>query len=241
MRGTLAAQAQIVWGPEREILRRRYGERLGAVLDLGCGTGEILGRVRKEFECAGAVGVDLFHGHLRHARAPVAVGDGFRLPFAAETFDLVLVRHLLQALEDPVPLLAEARRVLRPGGRVHVVAEDYMALFFDTDDPAVENHFAEVQPRFRERGTDLYQGPTRPPPPARRRLRSDPRRPAVRRQPERGPRRIRARLPLLGRGVRGDPRRCHRAERRGDAAPIRRHGSECPGSRTILRVAALRA
>ena len=158
MRATLAAQAQLVWGPEREILRRRYGNRLGAVLDLACGTGEILGRVRGEFECASAVGVDLFAGHLRHAPAPVARGDGFRLPFRSESFDLVLIRHLLQALEDPVPLLVEAHRVLRAGGRVHVVAEDYMALFFDTEDPAVENHFPEVQPLFRKRGTDLYQG-----------------------------------------------------------------------------------
>jgi len=158
MRATLAAQAQVVWGPERAILRRRYGEQLGAVLDLACGTGEILDRVRREFVCSPAVGIDLFDGHLRHAPAPVVRGDGFRLPFDTGTFDLVLVRHLLQVLEDPVPLLAEARRVLRVGGRIHLVAEDYMAIFFDTDDPAVENHFPEVQPLFRERGTDLYQG-----------------------------------------------------------------------------------
>ena len=158
MRATLAAQAQVVWGPEREILRRRHGERLGDVLDLGCGSGEILRRVREEFDCRRVVGVDLFHGHLRHAEPPVARGDGFRLPFADGTFDLVLVRHLLQALTDPVPLLAEARRVLRDKGRIHVVAEDYAAIFFDTDDAATENHFSEVQPLFRERGTDLYQG-----------------------------------------------------------------------------------
>jgi len=158
MRATLAAQAEVVWGPEREILRRRYGERLGDVLDLGCGTGEILRRVREEFDCGRVVGVDLFHGHLRHAAPPVARGDGFRLPFADGTFDLILVRHLLQALTDPVPLLTEARRVLRDTGRIHVVAEDYAAIFFDTDDAATENHFPEVQPLFRERGTDLYQG-----------------------------------------------------------------------------------
>jgi len=158
MRETLAAQAQVLWCPERAILRRRHGDRLGAVLDLACGTGEILRRVRRDFECTSVVGIDLFDGHLRSAASPVARGDGFRLPFGAGTFDLVLVRHLLQALADPVALLREARRVLRVGGRIHLVAEDYMGLFFDVDDPDVENHFAEVQPMFRERGTDLYQG-----------------------------------------------------------------------------------
>ena len=158
MRGTLAAQAAVLWGPESELLRRRFGSRLGRVLDLACGTGEILRRLRAEFECEVAVGIDLFAGHLSHAVSPVAHADGFCLPFASEEFDLVLVRHLLQALPDPVALLVEARRVIRPGGRIHVLAEDYMGHFFDVDDPAVENHFAEVQPWFLSRGTDLYQG-----------------------------------------------------------------------------------
>ena len=159
MRGTLAAQAEVIWPAERAILERRYGRRLGRVLDLACGTGEILRRLRDEFDCAPAIGIDLFDGHLRHAVPPVVRGDGYALPFREGSFDLVLVRHVLQALPDPVGLLAEARRVLVPGGRIHVVAEDYLGLFFDTDDPAIENHFPEVQPLFRARGgTDLYQG-----------------------------------------------------------------------------------
>ena len=160
MRGTLAAQAQVIWPAERAILERRYGKELGCVLDLACGTGEILGRLRREFDCSRAIGIDLFDGHLRYAEPPVVRGDGYLLPFADETFDLVLVRHVLQALPDPVGLLADARRVLRPGGRIHVVAEDYLGLFFDDEhDPAVENHFLQVQPLFRAQGgTDLYQG-----------------------------------------------------------------------------------
>jgi SAM-dependent methyltransferase len=158
MRGTLAAQAEVIWPVERRILLQRYGERPGRVLDVGCGTGEVLRRLRAEFDCASVVGVDLFSGHLRHAHAPVARADGHDLPFADASFDLVLVRHLLQALADPTALLAEAHRVLRPGGRIHVVAEDYMGLFFDVGDVDTENHFAEVQPPFLPHGTDLYQG-----------------------------------------------------------------------------------
>jgi len=154
MRATLAAQANVVWPVERKLLP----ENPGRVLDVGCGTGEIVKRLRAELSCERVVGVDLFEGHLRHAPPPVALADGHRLPFPDGSFDLVLVRHLLQAIDDPVALLEEARRVLRKGGRVHVVAEDYQGLFFDTGDPAVENHFAEVQPKFRPKGTDLYQG-----------------------------------------------------------------------------------
>ena len=88
-------------------------------------------RFRAEFAPDLAVGVDLFRGHLRRATPPVVQGDGRRTPFREGTFDLVLVRHVLQAVPDPVAILREARRVLRPGGRIHLLVEDYSALLFD--------------------------------------------------------------------------------------------------------------
>lgn len=157
MRGTLAAQANVIWPKEREILRRRHGARMGRVLDLACGTGEILRRVRAELRPGLAAGLDLFRGHLLGQRG-VVQGDGFRAPFRDGSFDLVLVRHVLQALPDPVALLREARRLLAPGGHAHLLVEDYAAILFDVDDYETADHFREVAPRFRARGTDLYQG-----------------------------------------------------------------------------------
>lgn len=160
MQETLRWQAELIWPAERAILRRTAGDALsGDVLDLACGTGEILRRLRREFRPRRAVGLDLFPGHLHRAEPPVVHGDGYALPFAEGTFDLVLVRHLLQALPDPVGLLREARRVLRRGGRIHLLAEDYFGLFFDDpDDDGTTYHFSEVAPRFRREGTDLLQG-----------------------------------------------------------------------------------
>jgi ubiquinone/menaquinone biosynthesis C-methylase UbiE len=158
MVGTLAAQANVIWPQERELLRRRHGPRLGRVLDLACGTGEILRRVRAEFRPRLATGLDLFRGHLLLSRAPVVQGDGFRTPFRDGAFDLVLVRHVLQALPDPVGLLREVRRLLAPGGRAHLLVEDYAAILFDDEDYETADHFREVAPLFRARGTDLYQG-----------------------------------------------------------------------------------
>ena len=63
------------------------------------------------------------------------VGDAAALPFAATTFDLVLMIEVLQHLPDPARALAEARRVLAPGGvlvltarqawRTHGAPNDY--------------------------------------------------------------------------------------------------------------------
>lgn len=153
MADTLACQAAVVWPKERALLPA--GDR---VLDLGCGTGEILRRLRAERSPRLAVGLDMFGGHLRRAAPPVVRGDGFRAPFADGTFDLVLIRHLLQAHRNPIPLLREARRLLAPGGCLYLLVEDYAAILFDTEDYAVANHFAEVAPPFRDKGTDLYQG-----------------------------------------------------------------------------------
>lgn len=155
---TLRAQASIIWPLERELLFRNADGASGRVLDIACGTGEILRRVKRDFRPAFVTGIDLFHGHLRRAPKPVAKGDGYRLPFGDDTFDLALARHVTQALEDPVRFLREALRVLRPGGRIHTVAEDYAGLFFDTEDYATANHFPEAAEAFRPRGTDLYQG-----------------------------------------------------------------------------------
>jgi len=158
MVGTLASQAAVIWPKEREVLKRRAGKLAGRILDVCCGTGEIVRRLREEGGGAFVTGVDLFRGHLRHADLPVVQGNAYRLPFGDGTFDLVLVRHVLQALPAPLPLMREARRVLKRGGRVHLLVEDYAAILFDVDDRDSRDLFLDVAPRFVPRGTDLLHG-----------------------------------------------------------------------------------
>ena len=158
MRGTLHYQAQAIWPLEREILARRVPKRLERVLDLACGTGRALSRFREDFEPKILVGVDLYRGHLVSAEPPVAQADGYALPFGADVFDLVLVRHVLQAIDDPIAIMREAHRVLTPGGRVHLLVEDYAAVIFDIEEEDDVDFFAQVTPLFRKLGTDLLQG-----------------------------------------------------------------------------------
>jgi SAM-dependent methyltransferase len=69
------------------------------------------------------------NGHSGVAAAPAAncpaSSDALGLPFPDAQFDLVVCRHLLQAVPDAGRVLAEISRVLRPGGRMHLIAEDY--------------------------------------------------------------------------------------------------------------------
>jgi SAM-dependent methyltransferase len=91
------------------------------VLDLATGTGAMAGRIRERWPTARLTGVDLSPAQLAWARrnhrdVPIARANAARLPFANDTFDRVHCTWLLEHVPQPVPILREARRVLKPGG-----------------------------------------------------------------------------------------------------------------------------
>ena len=102
---------------------------IGRLLDIGTGTGRLLelfaGRV------SGAIGIDASPAMLALARArlgragishcAVRQADMYRLPFANAEFDTALLQMVLHYADDPAEVLAEAARVLRPGGILAVV------------------------------------------------------------------------------------------------------------------------
>ena len=96
--------------------------REGPVLDLGCGRGYWLRRMRT----AGLEPIGIEHDEDRTAealrQAPVAEADAASLPLADASVGLVWCIHVLHHLEHPDRVLAEVRRVLRPGGHL-VLAE----------------------------------------------------------------------------------------------------------------------
>lgn len=96
----------------------------GRILEVGCGTGLILGRIAAF--ASHAAGVDLSAGMLGRARErglQVAQGSATALPCADEAFDLVCAFKVLAHVPDIRAALAEMARVTRPGG--HVLAEFY--------------------------------------------------------------------------------------------------------------------
>ncbi len=128
----LAAQAEAIW-PQEEPIVRGYGAPTD-ILDVGCGTGEITSRIARLFPEARVTGVDLLEPHLALARSRYAGlgdrvqfrrADAFELPFERASFDLVVCRHVLQAVPQPERVLAELVRVARPGARLHLLLEDY--------------------------------------------------------------------------------------------------------------------
>jgi malonyl-CoA O-methyltransferase len=116
-------------------VRAALGDVAGlAVLDLGCGTGRHA--VWLANGGATVTGLDFSEGMMEKARAkPGARGVRFvvhdldeRLPFADGAFDRVVSGLVLEHLRELGAFFAEARRVLKPGGRA-VVSGMHPAMF----------------------------------------------------------------------------------------------------------------
>lgn len=88
------------------------------VLDLGCGEGgsvELFRSVRADVRW---IGLDLPDSpYAPRPGADVRTYDGETMPFGDASFDVVFSKQVLEHVHDPRRVLAEVRRVLRPGGR----------------------------------------------------------------------------------------------------------------------------
>jgi ubiquinone/menaquinone biosynthesis C-methylase UbiE len=91
-----------------------------AVLDLGCGAGDSVDLFRSLEPRVQWTGADIERSpevaERTRTDADFVTFDGERLPFADRSFDLVYCKQVLEHVRHPQPLLAEAARVLAPGG-----------------------------------------------------------------------------------------------------------------------------
>jgi SAM-dependent methyltransferase len=138
--------AERLAGRERsyDLLGVRAGDR---VLDAGCGTGEAARELAALVGSGGrVVGVDRSETMIREARRrvrglglPIAfrLGDVRRLRFADDSFDGCRAERVLIHLNDPGRVLAELRRVTRPGGRVVIAEPDVESRIVDAPDRAL--------------------------------------------------------------------------------------------------------
>jgi ArsR family transcriptional regulator len=102
---------------------------LGHLLDIGTGTGRMAELFAGTAERVVALDRNLEMlrvaraklQHLPTAQVELVQGDFAELPFAAAQFDTVLLHQVLHFAQEPGLALAEAARVLRPGGRIAIV------------------------------------------------------------------------------------------------------------------------
>jgi ubiquinone/menaquinone biosynthesis C-methylase UbiE len=102
------------------------------MLDIGCGTGFVIDLLRDTFaEIHGLDATPAMLEQVDTTNGNITLHEGIaeELPFADESFDLVTAYSVLHHLADHRPVLAEAARVLRPGGVLYVDLEPNRAFW----------------------------------------------------------------------------------------------------------------
>ncbi|WP_395374304.1 class I SAM-dependent methyltransferase [Marinicella sp. W31] len=164
----LDAQAAAIWPYEKPIFENYGLSGNLQVLDLGCGTCELSYRMLQHFEQSTITAVDMIQDHLDYAaqkyaafgdRLQVQQGDALELDLPADHFDLSICRHMLQAVPDAKGVMANMIHVTKPGGVIHLLAEDYGMLHFSNNTPDLDAFWREGPWKFAEEtGTDLRSG-----------------------------------------------------------------------------------
>jgi ubiquinone/menaquinone biosynthesis C-methylase UbiE len=119
----------------RETLRRIPMTPKARVLDVGCGTGELLRRLRTKYPAAVLAGLDPVPQMLAVARDKLGgkedlrIGYADSLPWPAAGFDVVVSCNMFHYITHPVEALREMARVIRPGGALVLTdwCDDYIA------------------------------------------------------------------------------------------------------------------
>ena len=138
----------------------------GRVLDIGCGRGLLLRQLRNRgWE---VVGTELSQDSAHYARSILQIdvktshlGD---LHLPADSFDTVILWHVLEHIADPADLLQEVVRILRPGGTLLVAVPNFGSLearwgrahWFHLDVPRHLNHFTPQTLRAMLEASGLY-------------------------------------------------------------------------------------
>jgi ArsR family transcriptional regulator len=143
----------------RVLVELTVSHPLGDLLDIGCGQGRLLKLLASRAHRV--VGVDTDPAARRLARAEVLLaglpnctlrqGDMFQLPFGDGEFDTIILDDVLRTTERPEKALAEAERLLRPGGRILLLSstsgEDIVALQQNFSDWAAATGMRLARPR----------------------------------------------------------------------------------------------
>lgn len=103
----------------------------GRILDVGCGSGEMMVALARYLPGCEITGIDISKPLLEYAsqlkiihhlknRVQFIKGDVKKMPFENNSFDVVFNVNMVHFIEDPVPMLNEMQRVLRPDGYLFI-------------------------------------------------------------------------------------------------------------------------
>jgi 2-polyprenyl-3-methyl-5-hydroxy-6-metoxy-1,4-benzoquinol methylase len=99
-------------------LARRYGRRGARLLEIGSGLGHLVAQLEDSFETHG---LDVNYWAVRRSQSVVdktslQTSSAQELPFAGSSFNVIIIKHIVEHLPDPQKAISEIGRVTEPGG-----------------------------------------------------------------------------------------------------------------------------
>lgn len=139
-----------------EYLRQMNLPSKANILDLGCGTGVVARALAAQDGFSGSVtGIDYSPELISAAqhlaveegvtnRVEFRVGDAQSLEDESEKYDAVIAHTLVSHVPDPIKVVSEAARVVKPGGLVTIFDGDYASLTFATGDHEFDAEMVQI-------------------------------------------------------------------------------------------------
>ena len=154
-----AYEAMFTWRQELEPLLAGADLQPGqSVVDYGCGPGQLTVEMAGRVAPGGSVtGLDINADFVASASARLL--EGPVLPVGDASMDRVVCKSVLEYVDDPAAVLAEFHRILKPGGRAHVVDSDWRMFALEPVGHARASRlFEAASPAYRtpEIGRRLY-------------------------------------------------------------------------------------
>lgn len=144
--------------------------RAKRLLEVGCGVGAQTEILLRRFPALHITGIDAAKPNLARAkehlrRQPWAAGryelqlaDATQLEFGPDSFDAAFLCWVLEHVGDPMRVLSEVRRVLRPGSPVIVTEVQNMSFFIDPYSPQTLAYWLAFNDHQLELGGDPFVG-----------------------------------------------------------------------------------
>lgn len=114
------AKYSMYWWSNRfyAMLARRYGQRGARLLEIGSGMGHLVGQLEDTFD---TYGIDINAWAVNQSKAvaqqsKLEIASAQDLPFHDNSFNVVIIKHIVEHLPDPTKALREIGRVTQQGG-----------------------------------------------------------------------------------------------------------------------------
>jgi SAM-dependent methyltransferase len=129
-----------------------------AVLDCGCGDATITIGLTDAVPTGRVIGVDLekdsfaaascYAASIGRRNLAFTAADGRQLPFHDAAFDAVLCHSMLETVDDPARVVAELRRVTKPGGVVGAASVEYSGVIIGGEKTVGPSRFYDIRQRL---------------------------------------------------------------------------------------------